>query len=85
MENSIYTVSPGTTGIAITETMTDGNFRAVPIVEKAFALAGLESKFNLLRVMEEENGLRKYTVEDIMTRNAANEKMLLKDLIYLLQ
>ena len=58
MENDVYTASPDTKGIAIAETMTDQNFGAVPVVEKDFTLVGLVSKFDLLRVMEEEKDLR---------------------------
>ena len=54
MENAVYTVSPDIKGIAIAETMSNGNFGVVPVVEKDFTLVGLVSKFDLLRVMEEE-------------------------------
>jgi len=87
MENAVYTVSPHTKGIAIAETMTDGNFGAVPVVDKDFTLVGLVSEFDLLRVMEEEKDLRQITAEEIMTRNVVTvtEEMLVKDLIHLLQ
>jgi CBS domain-containing protein len=87
MENDVYTVSPGTKGIAIAETMTDQNFGAVPVVEKDFTLVGLVSEFDLLRVMEEGKDLRQITAEEIMTRNVVTvtEEMLVTDLTRLLQ
>jgi len=63
MENAVYTLSPSTRGIAIEETMTDGNFRAVPVVGKGFALVGLVSEFAPLRIMEEKKDLHQITIE----------------------
>ena len=40
--------------LAIAETMTDGNFGAVPVVRKDFMLAGLVPEFDLIPVREEE-------------------------------
>ena len=58
MGNVVYTVSPDIKVIAIAETMSNGNFGAVPVVENDFTLVGLVSEVDLLRVMEEEKDLR---------------------------
>lgn len=87
MEDDVYTASPDTKGIAIAETMTEGNFGCVPVVEKDFTLVGLISEFDLLRALEEGKDLRQITAEQIMTRNVVTvtEEMLVTDLRHLLQ
>ena len=87
MENDVYTANSDTKGIDIAETMTNGNFGAVPVVEKDFTLVGLVSEFDLLRAVEEGKDLRQITAEEIMTRNVVTvtEEMLVTDLIHLLQ
>ena len=87
MEDSVFTVSPVTKGIAIAEMMTDRNFGAVPVVKEDSTLVGLVSEFDLLRIVDEGKDLRQITAEEMMSREVitVNEEMPVKELIKLFQ
>lgn len=87
MQHAVVTCRPKDSGMAVAQTLTEGNFGSVPLVEDDRTLVGLISEFDLLQAMVQEKDLRQVTAADIMTRDVVTvpEDMMLSELSKVLQ
>ncbi len=87
MEDSVVTVSPASSTMAVAELLSEHNFGSVPVTETDGTLRGLVTEFDLLKAVEQGRDLREVAVSEIMTRDVVTttEEMPLMSLIHLLQ
>ncbi len=87
MQHSVVTCTPKASGMAVAQTLTEGNFGSLPVVEDDRTLVGWISEFDLLQAMVQEKDLRQVTAADIMTRDVITvpEDMMLPELSKVLQ
>jgi len=89
MEDTVFTCTPRTSGVAVAQLLTDRNFGSVPVVDDKRTLLGLISEFDLLKALTNGQDLGKVAAEDIMTPEddlvTVTEDMLIMDLAKVLQ
>ena len=87
MEVDLETCTPESSALAIAFKICQGNFGSLPVVHDHNTLLGLVTEFDLLRAIEDNKGLHKIHVADIMTRDVITvaENTPVLDLIRLIQ
>jgi len=89
MQDAVFTCSPTTAGINVSQVVTERNFGSVPVVNEERTLVGLISEFDLLKAMTNGKDLRKVTAKEIMTPEddlvTVTEEMQIMDLVKILE
>ena len=69
MQDAVFSHQPGDDGESLAQTLTEGGFGSVPIVDQSHHLLGIVSEFDLLHAVKEEKHLASIKAEDLMTPN----------------
>jgi CBS domain-containing protein len=87
MEDAVFTVSPQAKGSAIADILAERNVGSVAVAEEDRTLVGLDSEFDLSRVMDDGKDLGQLAATDIMTRDVVTvtEEIPVKYVVRLLQ